>query len=171
VLGSGDNVGFVHNHPGPRRLQNGDLIHVDFGGKFNGYASDLARMAIVGRPTPRQRECYAALKDVYQQTVDAMRPGLRACDLYALCVQAFERAGFPSTFPHIGHSFSLGGHDNPMFEPSQTMVLEPNMTICLEPVLRDGNDLYHIEDIILITEGPAVVLSDLSTTEQMFSIV
>jgi hypothetical protein len=51
------------------------------------------------------------------------------------------------------------------------MPLEPNMTICLEPVLRDGSDIYHIEDIIRITDGAPVVLSDLSSTEQMFSIV
>jgi Xaa-Pro aminopeptidase len=171
VLGSGENVTHVHNHPGPRRLQDGDLIHVDFGGKFDGYASDLARMAVVGFPSQRRRDKYATLWEAYRGTIKGIRPGMRACDVFDLCRVEFDKVGAEFNRVHVGHSFSLGGHDNPMLQPSEQMVLERNMTLCIEPSLQDGADRYHIEDIVRLTEGEPELLSDFSSTESLFAIV
>jgi Xaa-Pro aminopeptidase len=100
-----------------------------------------------------------------------MRPGVRACDLYDFCRKAFADEGLRFSRPHVGHSFSLGGHDNPMLQPGEEAVLEADMVFYVEPVYIDsGYGGYHLEDLVLVTEGEPEILVDYSSTEQLFTI-
>ena len=52
---SGPNAALPHAHPGDRRLQQGDLVVLDFGGVYGGYCVDLTRTVAVGTPDPEMR--------------------------------------------------------------------------------------------------------------------
>jgi Xaa-Pro aminopeptidase len=111
VLGAGENTFHTHNKPGERTLRRGDLVRTDQGGKFEGFASDLARMGVVGEPTAAQESLYKVCREVQLATIDTIRVGAEARDVYQNCKRLFAEAGFQLTFPHVGHAFALGGHD------------------------------------------------------------
>jgi Xaa-Pro aminopeptidase len=55
--------------------------------------------------------------------------------------------------PHIGHSFGVELHENPMLRPGDKTELKPGMVINIEPIFIDpDNSLYHVEDLFVVTE-------------------
>lgn len=57
VIGTGERSQIIHPLAEDIPLESGDVLKVDFGGKFQGYYSDVARTALVGKPTPPTRIC------------------------------------------------------------------------------------------------------------------
>src|SRR5918995_4266098 len=50
------NEEIVHGIPGPRRLQNGDIVGIDIGAKLGGWVGDTCYTYPVGDVSPRARE-------------------------------------------------------------------------------------------------------------------
>ena len=57
-FGAGKNIYETHPVPGDYKLKKGDLVHTDFGCFFDGYYSDISRMAVVGEPNENQLKAY-----------------------------------------------------------------------------------------------------------------
>jgi Xaa-Pro aminopeptidase len=160
VLGTGANTLHAHNKPGEARLQAGDLVRVDYGGKFDGFASDLARMGVVGSPSPAQADLYRRCRDVQLETIRQMRPGMRAQEVYFRCQDLYRQVGLDFRFPHMGHAFALGGHDYPMLHPGDTTELEPDMVFYVEPVYADPTiGMIQVEDLMRVTESDGELLT------------
>jgi Xaa-Pro dipeptidase len=164
----------VHPHatPGDRKLRRGDTVLTDVGAYLNGFASDMARMGIVGSPDTRQSREYAIYREAYVDLVHSIEPGMRACDAYARCGKQLRQAGYDLGLPHVGHGVSRrGGHEYPMLEPRNQAVLEPGMLLAVEPGFRPRDDQrYHIEDLVLVTEVGAEILTDVASTAEMIAI-
>ena len=160
-LGTGTRSFEWHARPGPTRLEAGHVLHTDVAGNFIGYWSDLARTAFVGSPSPRQRDIYDRLYQTHVETLEAVRPGLRAGDLYAICEAAYQKVGLPFQMAHLGHGLGLGLHEYPMLKPTTDELLQPGMVLCIEPAYLDpGAAGYHIEDLVLVTDDGREVLTD-----------
>lgn len=160
-LGTGTRSFEWHARPGAVRLEPGHVLHTDVAGNFIGYWSDLARTAFVGTPSPRQREIYDRLYQIHVETIAAVRPGLRAGDLYSTCEAAYRKAGLPFRMAHIGHGLGLGLHEYPMLKPTTDELLQPGMVLCIEPAHYDPDVAgYHLEDLILVTDDGHEVLTD-----------
>lgn len=160
-LGTGTRSYEWHARPSATRLEAGQVLHTDVAGNFIGYWSDLARTAFVGVPSPRQRDIYSRLYQTHVETLDAIRPGLRAGDLYSICQAAYRRVGLPFQMAHIGHGLGLGLHEYPMLKPTTDEPLQPGMILCIEPAFLDpGLAGYHIEDLVLVTSDGREVLTD-----------
>ena len=166
VLGAGENSGLAHHIPTARKIRAGDTIRLDCGAFFNGYASDIARMAFVAEPSPAQLDLYRRMYEIHQETLEAVRPGARACDVYQACGQAFQKRGLTLRTPHAGHGFGVGGgHEEPMLQPINEEILEPGMVIAVEPVHRDPElGGYHLEDLLLVTQDGSELLSNATDT-------
>ena len=104
--------------------------------------------------------------EIHQETLEAVRPGARACDVYHACGQAFQKHGLTLRTPHAGHGFGVGGgHEEPMLQPLNEEVLEPGMVIAVEPVHKDVElGGYHLEDLLLVTENGSELLSNATDT-------
>ena len=160
-LGTGTRSFEWHARPGATRLEAGHVLHTDVAGNFTGYWSDLARTAFVGSPSPRQRDIYDRLFQAHVETLEAVRPGLRAGDLYAICEAAYQKVGLPFQMAHLGHGLGLGLHEHPMLKPTTDELLQPGMVLCIEPAYLDpGVAGYHIEDLVLVTDDGREVLTD-----------
>lgn len=159
-LGSGLRSEMAHCSPSPDvPLEDGSVIHIDFGGKFNHYTSDIARGILVGRPNPKHVDLYKRLTDCYVKGLEQLKPGARACDIYHYTRTQFEKAGIPFTMSLVGHGLGIGVHELPMLVPSETKGLEPDMMLCYEiRTIVDGHR-YHIEDLVRITPDGHDILS------------
>lgn len=133
--------------------QPGDLIRFDVGGTYGAFASDFARTYSAGDPSQMQKQVYAALIACETATINAVAPGVTAEDLFYLCKEEFARQGLKFHMPHIGHSFGVELHENPMLRPGDKTPLKPGMVINIEPGAKDDEgSLYHSEDLVLVTE-------------------
>jgi Xaa-Pro aminopeptidase len=166
-LSAGTNTRITHHIPGERRLGDGGLVRFDFGGLWDGYYSDVARMVAVGQLSARRRDRYRRLVEVHRAVIDACRPGKRCSELYELCASEFDRQGLLFLMPHIGHGMGVELHEEPNLSPQSEIELEPNMIINVEPITLDHEDGagYHVEDLVLVTEDEPKVLTGSLPTE------
>ncbi len=160
-----------HAWPGADKLELGKVITTDVGGSFGGYWSDVARTVIVGPPTPKQRDLFDRLFQVQLKTVEAIKPGLRASDLYRICENAYAEMGLPFWMPHVGHGIGLGLHEYPMINPYVDQELLPGMVLNVEPAhVENGVEGYHVEDLVQVTETGFKPLTNMSRWSELFSI-
>jgi len=76
IVGSGPNATVLHYVRNDRRVQEGDLVLVDAGCEFGGYASDVTRtFPANGRFSPAQRALYELVLAAQLAAIDAVRPG------------------------------------------------------------------------------------------------
>lgn len=166
-LASGERTPHIHNHPGEDATKPGEILRLDVGGLYGAYMSDFARTFSTGNPSELQRDTYKKLCEVQEITIAAMKPGVKAEDIFFLCKTEFEARGLPCTLPHIGHSFGIEVHERPMIRPGDKTELTPGMVINIEPMTVDEEgSCYHTEDLVLITpEGNRILTLGLAPKE------
>jgi Xaa-Pro aminopeptidase len=170
-LGAGSNSFDPHNLPGSYRLSRGDIIRMDVGGNFTGYRSDLARTAVVGKPDSKQLDNYKCVRAAKQLAINAIKPGVRAKDLYAIYKRTFEKWDLPIFLPHVGHSIGIEFHEHPILNPFNDEELKSSMMLEVEIVhFGDNRDMYHDEDLVLVTETGHEVVSSTANWEELFVI-
>jgi Xaa-Pro dipeptidase len=157
----GANSAMPHHNPSGRKLEAGDLVLFDFGAAFEGYCADLTRMAVVGRPTARQREIYALVLRAHDAAIESVRPGVTTGQVDAAAREVIEAAGFGANFFHrVGHGLGLEVHEDPSLDPGSDTVLEPGMVFTIEPgVYLPGWGGVRVEDDIVVEAGGCRVLS------------
>jgi Xaa-Pro aminopeptidase len=150
---SGTRGGLPNGEPSEKILERGEIMRLDFDLVFNGYYSDIARCAVVGRPSSRQVQYANAVIAGLDACKSAMRPGITAADVFGTGVDAVRSAGIPHyDRHHVGHGIGRVCYDEPLLSASNGMVLEENMVINIEtPYYELGWGSAHVEETMLIT--------------------
>lgn len=157
----------------PMALKPGDLIKVDAGGYFNGYYSDVARMAVVDRPSFEIKSRYKRLRAVHKKMINhVLKPGYQGCELLIEANAVFKEFNFRPHPRSIAHGLGLYIHERPWLREAETYEIKPNMVLCVETinVRTDPNEMWHIEDLIKITEEGTKKLTNYSSTEELYII-
>jgi Xaa-Pro aminopeptidase len=150
-LGTGRNTLEHHHVPDDTRLQPGDLVHVDVGGWWRGYASDISRMAVVGPPTDEQVRLHRVAVTAMRDTAEALRAGATVHDVHRAVQRSYAAQGVPYTRAFIGHSSGIGIHETPMLGAAHgDWVLEPGMFFQLEPDVATPDVRIHTEDAFIV---------------------
>ncbi len=154
IVGSGPNGALCHAYPGPRKIQPGDMVVIDFGSRVNGYCSDMTRTVAFGEPAPEMRKIYDIVLAAQLRTLGILRPNMVASEL-DLCARDFiTEHGYGECFGHsLGHGFGLEVHENPYANSRSTELLVPGSTITVEPgIYVEGLGGVRIEDCCVLTE-------------------
>lgn len=150
---SGERTRMPHAQPTDRVAKEGEIIRFDIGGRSSQWSSDMARTYSTGNPTAAQKEVYRLLCEAHEATIGSIRPGILAEDVYFTCKAEFEKRGLTWWLPHVGHSFGIELHENPMLRPGDKTKLVPGMVLNVEPfVFDDARNGYHVEDLLVVTE-------------------
>jgi Xaa-Pro aminopeptidase len=166
IVAAGPNSAMPHYRAGDRQLATGDLVILDFGGMWNGYAVDMTRTFAVGGPNDRQRRLLERVAEAQRAAFDAVRVGTPATDVDRAARDRLERDGLGDVFSHgTGHGLGLEVHERPRvakFRPE--LPPEPllaGMVFTLEPgVYFDGWGGVRIEDDVVVTPDGAEWLTD-----------
>ncbi len=158
ISGTGFNATVLHYHANSATLKDGDLLVLDSGASFGGYAADVTRtIAVSGKFTPRQKLVYDTVLKSQLAAIRACRAGAQMSAVDAAARKIITAAGFGDHFIHgIGHHLGLEVHD----ADPQT-ALEPGMIVTVEPGIYIPEESLgvRIEDDVLITKGAPKVLT------------
>jgi Xaa-Pro aminopeptidase len=168
-LAVGPNTGYAHPSPTDYAAQPGDLVKTDCGAFFSGYQSDIARTAVIGKASPEQRSIYERLVQVHARTIESMKPGVAAREVFRVAVEEYKRVNIPFSLAFAGHGLGLSGHEDLLLSADEGASLAPNMVFAVETRVRwPGKAGYHIEDLVVIEErGPKKVTTFMDTGELM----
>jgi Xaa-Pro dipeptidase len=154
---------------GDRLLREGDVIWVDSGITYQGYASDFGRTWIVGAdpaPSARQQAQFDQWAAVVEAVLERCQPGTTALELGQTAIAANE--GVKPWIEHfyLAHGVGTDSAEMPLIGTDlgasfdERLILQPGMVFVLEPVIwDDGAAGYRAEDIVAITDDGWVPLS------------
>ncbi len=164
IIAGGPNSANPHSVPTDRKLQQGDLLIIDWGAAFDGYISDLTRTFAIGKIDPELERIYHVVAEANAAGRSAARPGVPAGQVDAAARAVIEKAGYGKFFIHrTGHGIGMEGHEEPYIYGENALLLEPGMTFTVEPgIYLPGRGGVRIEDNVAITASGAESLSDMS---------
>jgi len=180
VICASPNDVIVHGIPGPRRLEDGDIVSIDCGAIIEGWHGDAAFTAGVGGIDPEAARLIEVTEASLDAGIAAMQPGGRLSDIGAAVQAVAEAAGFSVVREYTGHGIGMAMHEAPDIpnwgQPGKGRKLGPGQTYAVEPMVcagrpetrvlddqwtvatRDGAWAAHTEHTIAITDhGPEIL--------------
>ncbi len=150
VVGSGPNGAKPHHEVGERRIEEGDMVVMDFGGIKDGYGSDTTRTVHVGEPSDEEREVYEVVRLAQQAGCEAVRPGIACQEIDRAARTVITDAGYGEYFIHrVGHGIGLTTHEPPYMVEGEIRPIEPGMCFSIEPgIYLPDRFGVRIEDIV-----------------------
>ena len=154
VVGSGPNGANPHHEIGPRVIEEGDMVVLDFGGLKDGYGSDTTRTVHVGEPTDEERKVHEIVEQAQQAGFEAVRPGIACQEIDRAPRKVITDAGYGEYFIHrTGHGIGLTTHEPPYMVEGEEHLLEPGMCFSIEPgIYLPDRFGVRVEDIVTVTE-------------------
>lgn len=159
IVGGGDNATILHYVENNMPLKDGDLILIDAGAEYGGYASDITRtFPVNGKYSKAQREVYDVVLDVQEQCVEYTKTGntVKARQEFSieLLTEGMKKLGllkgntkdlirkkeYMKYYMHgVGHYLGLDVHDAGRYFTDQSAKsskpFAPGMVLTVEPGL------------------------------------
>ncbi|MBS1794457.1 MAG: aminopeptidase P N-terminal domain-containing protein [Acidobacteria bacterium] len=159
IIGGGDNATILHYVENNAPLRDGDLLLIDAGCEYEGYASDITRtFPVNGRFTKPQREVYDVVLDVQLECVAATKKGNTVKQRQELSIELLtegmkklgllkgktkeliKKKEFMKYYMHgVGHYLGLDVHDAGRYFTEQqaknSRPFAPGMVLTVEPGL------------------------------------
>lgn len=141
----------VHGIPSrKRKLEEGDLMKLDFGVVYKGFYGDSARTVPVGKVTPEAQALLDATRESLYAGIRAMQPGNRIGDIGHAVQQHVEAKGFSVVRDFVGHGIGKKLHEQPQIpnfgQPNTGMKLRPGMVLAVEPMVNAGTFEVEVLD-------------------------
>ncbi|HCV43295.1 MAG TPA: aminopeptidase P family protein [Bacteroidetes bacterium] len=170
---SGPDTAEAHYAPTERRVQEGHVLNMDFGVKYNQYCSDLQRTVYIlkkgeTKAPPEVQKGFDTIVESIEESRKAMKPGVLGKDIDAVSRKVLVENGFQE-YPHaLGHQVGRFAHDGtallgPAWEKygrKPFLPLERGMVFTLEPRLTvPERGIATVEEMVVVTNTGAEFLS------------
>lgn len=171
----------VHGIPSGRRLEEGDIVSLDFGVVYEGFYGDSAVTVPVGRIDDDSQRLIDTTRHALDAAIERMRPGNRLGDVGSAVQEVAESAGYGVVRDFVGHGIGRALHEDPQVpnfgRPGRGQGLKSGMVLAVEPMINvgtpavrvlddgwtavtaDGQRSAHFEHTIAITDDGPVVLT------------
>jgi Xaa-Pro aminopeptidase len=162
IVAVGPRSALPHATPSQRPLSESDFLLVDWGANSGLYLSDLTRIIVTGKISPKLRKIYGVVLQAQLAAIDAIRPGRTCEQVDRVARKIISRAGFGKAFGHgLGHGTGLEVHEAPRLAVGQKTKLRPGMIVTVEPgIYLPGWGGVRIEDDVLVTRSGHEVLTE-----------
>lgn len=177
------NEELVHGLPGDRVLQDGDIISIDIGAKYNGYHGDSAWTYPVGTIHDENQKLLNVTEESLYRGLEEAKPGVRLSNISHAIQVYVEANNFSVVREYVGHGVGKELHEEPQIPhygpPNKGPRLKPGMVLAVEPMVNagsryvktladnwtvvtvDGKTCAHFEHTIAITETGYEILTKL----------
>ena len=167
IVGAGANATVLHYINNDGELKDGELLLVDAGAEYKGYASDITRtFPINGRYSKAQREIYDLVLETQMSCVEMVRPGVTHDELKSHSVEMLtegmvklgllkgkpadliEEEKYKQFYMHaLGHLLGIDVHDVGIYYyDKQSRALEPGTVMTVEPGIYVAPDTKDIPE-------------------------
>ena len=156
----GEYSAFPHGSVTPQVIREGTIVLMDGGGSVEGYASDITRTFVVGKPSDKMKTVFDIVHRAQTAALKTARPGLECQAVDAAARSVITDAGYGPDykfFTHrVGHGMGMDGHEWPYLVRGNTTPMAANMTFSDEPgIYIRGEFGVRLEDDMHITENGA----------------
>jgi len=164
IIAVGPRAALPHANPSQRRIGESDFVLIDWGATSGGYMSDLTRVLVTGKISPKLERIYGVVKKAQLAAIAAVKPGAKMCNVDARARKVIEKAGFGRYFGHgLGHGIGLQIHEAPRLSGTEDKPLKAGMVITIEPgIYLPGWGGVRLEDDVLVTRSGHEVLSSVT---------
>lgn len=158
---SGENAALPHGHPGDKLLVPGDMITMDYGGFYKGYAGDMTRTVAVSEASQQLRDNYQAVLEAQQLGVSMVKADVSCRDIDQAVRNCLKKYKLDMYFQHgTGHGVGLEIHEQPRVSFSSDTVLAENMVVTVEPgIYIPGWGGIRIEDTVIVKKGGCEIIT------------
>jgi Xaa-Pro dipeptidase len=161
----GASAALPHGTIKPQKLKEGDVVLIDGGCAVDGYASDVTRTGIFGKPPEKVARVYEIVRKAQDAALDAARAGRLSGTVDDAARKVVTGGGYGPDYKYfthrLGHGIGLDGHEHPYLVRESTTVLEPGMTFSNEPGIYIPGEfgMRSEDDMVITAEGPAQLLT------------
>ncbi|WP_431247258.1 type I methionyl aminopeptidase [Leifsonia xyli] len=181
VICTSVNDAVLHGLPHDYRLQDGDLLSLDFAASVDGWVADSAVSLVVGTPRDEDLRLIDTTRRALAAGIQAAQPGGRIGDISAAIAAVAHAEGYSINTQFGGHGVGRTMHGDPHISndgrAGRGYPLRPGLVVAIEPwflettdeiytdrdgwTLRsaDGSRGAHSEHTVAITEDGPLVLS------------
>lgn len=161
IVGSGENSLILHYDDNRRQMKAGDLVVMDVGAEYDGYACDITRtIPVSGKFTTAQAEVYNIVLKAQEEVIKIVKPGITMKDMDAKAKEVITQAGFGKFIRHgVTHPVGIDVHDiwaSDTLRAGMVMTVEPGIYIPADAdsIAADFRGFgIRIEDDVLVTES------------------
>ncbi|MTH55106.1 type I methionyl aminopeptidase [Bacillus mangrovi] len=136
------NEELVHGIPGDRVLNEGDIISIDIGAKYNGYHGDSAWTYPVGAISEETQKLLDVTEESLYRGLNEAKPGERLSNISHAIQLYAEGEGFSIVREYVGHGVGQELHEDPQIPhfgpPGKGPRLKPGMVLAIEPMVNAG---------------------------------
>jgi Xaa-Pro aminopeptidase len=152
----------VAQGPGFRPVQRHEPVMLDYVFALNGYYSDHTRIFSIGEPADELMAAHTAMLDVQALIKNKAKPGVKSGDIYELAIERTRTLGYDKFFMgvgdervrFVGHGIGIELDEYPFLASGQTLELQENMILALEPkLIFPGKGVVGIENTHRVTEN------------------
>lgn len=116
IINAGPSLDSGHAGPTQRAIERGQVVHIDFGVRREGYTSDLQRLWYLRRQGERRapadlQRAFDAVRRAIESGASALKPGVAGWVVDAAGRDALVGAGFPEFQHALGHQMGRAAHD------------------------------------------------------------
>ncbi len=178
------NEEIAHGIPGERVMEAGDLVHFDFGVRYNGMITDAGKSFVLGsEPTADQSRLLTGTQKALDAAIAQVKGGVRIGDIGAAVEAVCDQHNLKVVYELCGHGVGHSVHEEPTItnygtkgtgerlKAGWTVALEPNVSLGDHDmyladngwtwITRDGSLAAQFEHTVLVTDSGVEVLTTL----------
>jgi len=153
IVASGVRGALPHGVASDKKLEEGELVTIDFGTRVAGYHSDETVTLAIGQVDRKLRQIFDIVLEAHDSALAFIRPGMAICELDAVARDFISAAGYGEYFGHgLGHGVGLEIHEYPAITSRSDQILREGMVFTVEPgIYIPDIGGVRIEDTVVVT--------------------
>lgn len=172
IVAAHKNGASPHHESSDYIIQDGDMITIDLGCVYEGFASDMTRTFVVGKKCsePEMLKIYEIVKQSQQNGLEAAILGNTTKQVDQACRDFIDKTIYKGLFAHgTGHGVGLEVHELPVANAKTSTPLEINHVITVEPgIYKENVGGVRIEDTIIIKKDKPLILTNACSKELLY---
>jgi methionyl aminopeptidase len=140
----------VHGIPGPRVIEDGDLVSLDCGLILDGWWADSGHSVSCGDATPEVQQLIDVTREALNRGIAAAKPGGFIGDIGHAVQTYVESFGYGVVRDFVGHGIGRNMHEAPQvpnYGQANTLnQLKPGYVLAIEPMVNMGKATVHVLD-------------------------
>ncbi|MCK4256284.1 aminopeptidase P family protein [candidate division WOR-3 bacterium] len=154
IVASGDNSALPHAIPTNRNIVGQNILLIDMGVYYNGYASDMTRTFLI-KEGEEEKKIYRIVYEAQKRAIESIKPGVELKKIDTIARDYIKENQYGEYFGHaVGHGVGLNVHELPGVSSKTNYVAEEGMIFSVEPgIYVPDFGGVRIEDLILVTKN------------------